>query len=90
MENERFSSKPQTTRTDKEMEADRFAQDFLIPPVEYQSFVRTQQFGLENVRQFANRLGISPGIVVGRLQHDGKIPYSKGNVLKRRFKFSES
>ncbi len=83
-------NRPEVRKSDKELEADHFAQDFLIPSVEYHSFIQAQDFTLANIRRFANRLGIAPGIVVGRLQHDGKIPFSKGNVLKKRFKFSEN
>jgi len=38
---------------------------------------------------FANTLGIAPGIVVGRLQHESRWPFSRGNDLKQRFVFTE-
>jgi hypothetical protein len=80
----------ETTRPNKEMEADRFAQDFLIPPGEYLSFMQGQQFSLTAIRQFAKRIETAPGVVVGRLQHGNVIPFSRGNYLKRRFRFSEN
>lgn len=80
----------ETNRNDKEYEADQFAQDFLIPSNEYQVFKESGQFTDTAIRQFANKLGIAPGIVAGRLQHDKVIPFSKGNNLKRRFRFSEN
>ena len=35
--------------------------------------------------RFARRIGISPGIVVGQLQHMGKLNYRQMNGLKRRY-----
>lgn len=73
--------------TGKEQEANQFAQDFLIPPKEYQAFLQTNQFSETAIRRFAKKLGIAPGIVVGRLQHDKVIPFSTANSLKKRFRF---
>jgi Zn-dependent peptidase ImmA (M78 family) len=79
----------ETNSNDKECQADQFAQDSLIPPDKYQTFKKAGQFTLTAIQQFAQELSIAPGIVVGRLQHDEVIPFSKGNSLKRRFRFSE-
>ena len=73
----------------KEGEADQFSQDLLIPPDEYRAFLNNRQFGPGVIRTFAQKLGIAPGIVVGRLQHDKVIPFSQGNSLKKRFKFAD-
>jgi HTH-type transcriptional regulator/antitoxin HigA len=70
--------------SDKEDEADRFASDFLIPPGKYRQFVQSGRCSKKAVQDFASELGIAPGIVVGRLQHFGKIRYSHCNDLKRR------
>jgi len=80
----------ETESNDKECQADQFAQDFLIPPDKYQSFKKVGQFSLTTIQQFAQELNIAPGIVVGRLQHDKVIPFSKGNTLKKRFRFAEN
>lgn len=74
----------------KEEEADRFASDFLIPPQSYQRLVRSVPRSAEEVRRVANELGIAPGIVVGRLQHDGRIPRSYFNDLKRHVEWEQS
>ncbi len=79
----------QVSRKKKEEEADRFSQDLLIPPDEYRDFLNNGQFGLNVIRTFAQKLGIAPGIVVGRLQHDKVIPFNQGNSLKKRFQFTE-
>jgi HTH-type transcriptional regulator / antitoxin HigA len=54
----------------KEEEANKFARDFLIPEARYRVFRRKGSFSCAAVLRFAHELGIAPGIVVGRLQHD--------------------
>lgn len=62
-----------------EQEADAFASQILIPRSAEPdlSTLDTSQ----EVEQFADRIGIAPGIVVGRLQHGGRWPYNRGNEL---------
>jgi HTH-type transcriptional regulator/antitoxin HigA len=52
-------------------------------------FCENADFSLAAIREFANRLGIAPGIVAGRLQDEGKVPFSRANQLKRRFDFGD-
>ncbi len=68
----------------QEDEADRFSADTLIPPAEFSTFVRTRIFNSEAIYQFAERIDIAPGVVVGRLQKDGYLAPSQGNRLKHR------
>ncbi|MFH1745486.1 MAG: HigA family addiction module antitoxin [Planctomycetota bacterium] len=71
-----------------EERADRFAADFLIPPT-HSSTLPTLTTRTQIVR-FANSIGIPPGIVVGRLQREGILPWrSYLNELKRRFEWRE-
>lgn len=71
---------------DDEKEANKFASDFLIPPKEYHSFVNNAIFNILTINEFASSIGIAPGIVVGRLQHDKHIQYkSPLNRLKARY-----
>jgi addiction module HigA family antidote len=67
---------------EKEEEANHFASDFLIPRQEYAHFVKQGSFSKINIRHFASQLGVAPGIVVGRLQHDKHLPESHCNDLK--------
>jgi HTH-type transcriptional regulator/antitoxin HigA len=69
-----------------EDEADRFAARMLIP-LEYESDL--QRLTLTDVPEFAERLGIDAGIVIGRLQHDGLIPNHRGNELRHRLAVTE-
>lgn len=69
----------------QEKEADAFAANSLIPPAVLREFLQRGDTGKAAIRGFAKQLGISPGIVVGRLQHERSLPYSHCNDLKRRF-----
>lgn len=73
---------------EKEKEADRFASTWLIHQAEYQRFIAKRPVSREEVRELAGRLGIAPGIVVGRLQHDRVVAYSALNDLKIRLVWS--
>jgi HTH-type transcriptional regulator/antitoxin HigA len=70
----------------KEAEADRFSRDLLIPSGAAEDLrdLRSKS----SVTDFARRIGVAPGIVVGRLQHDNIWPPQNGNGLKRRIDFS--
>lgn len=70
-----------------EEEANRFAAEFLIPDHTYQEIISEQPLSKEKVRQYASQLQIAPGIIVGRLQHDGIIRYNWMNDLKRKFEW---
>lgn len=72
----------------EETEANRFASNFLIPPGDYDTFVRSTRTTGPAIRQFAREIGIAPGIVVGRLQHDRILPFNQLNGLKRRFQWA--
>ena len=74
----------------KEDEANRFAADFLIPPAELKRFLDRTLANISKaaVRDFACEIGIAPGIVVGRLQNEGLIPWkSHCNDLKVRYQW---
>lgn len=58
--------------SEQEREADRWASEFLIPS-EYEAELPGLK-SKQSVSEFAEKLGIHPAIVVGRLQHDGVIP----------------
>jgi HTH-type transcriptional regulator/antitoxin HigA len=72
--------------TEKEKEADRFAANILILNASWQEFISSKDVrGASAVRQFADSVEIPPAVVVGRLQHEGLIPHSHLNGLRRRF-----
>ncbi|MGH8907962.1 MAG: HigA family addiction module antitoxin [Egibacteraceae bacterium] len=69
-----------------EHEANLFAARLLIPK-EYEDALRSIRL-LSEVEPFARKVGVPPGVVVGRLQHDGIFPYSVGHDLRRKFEFA--
>ena len=69
----------------KEEQANRFSSDWLIPSSEYKSFrPRGDYFSKNEIIEFSQSIGIAPGIIVGRLQHDGRMPMKNCNDLKRK------
>jgi addiction module HigA family antidote len=75
---------------DEEKEADQFAARMLIPPDKLRQFVQQnirpgRSPSHASAQRFAQEIGVSPGIVVGRLQHDGHLPYTHLNKLKQTF-----
>lgn len=68
-----------------EDEANGFAANTLIPPshaADYQQ-LRAKPMPFTRIEVFAHAIGIAPGIVVGRLQHDGALQWKHGHDLKR-------
>lgn len=72
---------------DKEDAANRFAEDSLIPPAEYESFISRQQFGVQSIQNFANQIGRDPGIVLGRLQNDEIVRFDDRTLQPLRHKY---
>lgn len=72
---------------DKEDAANKFAEDSLIPPAEYKSFISRQQFGIESIQRFANQIGRDPGIVLGRLQNDEIVRFDDCTLQPLRHKY---
>ena len=71
----------------QEEEADEFAQKTLVPPAPWRSFVKAGIFSATHIASFANEIDIAPGIVVGRLQHNGLLP-RKDHIHRTRFKWA--
>lgn len=70
--------------------ANEFASNFLIPEGKYQAFLEKSIFTLASATSFAQQLGIAPGIIVGRLQHEKVIPWRSLTGLTRRFELIEA
>ncbi len=71
--------------TEEEREANVFARSLLIPPEHVAQLPYLQS--KVNIRRFASSIGVSPGIVVGRLQHDGLLPHTHCNDLKKKYQW---
>ncbi|MBS4030250.1 MAG: HigA family addiction module antidote protein [Clostridiales bacterium] len=62
--------------------ADDIASHYLISKKQYQSFVENYSYAdKDEIVNYANKIGIAPCILVGRLQHDGLIDYQNYNQL---------
>lgn len=77
-----------TPATNEELEANDFAGRILVPADFQHTMMRLPADHREVIR-FAHRLGVSPGIVVGQLQHYRKIGPGQMNTLKRRYTWED-
>ena len=71
-----------------EDEADAFSARHLIPPADEPDLLRIRTPA--DVRRFAERQGIPPAVVVGRLQREGLLAHGVGNGLRRRFQLAST
>ncbi len=69
---------------DPEREADDFASNVLLPAGRYRRFSNQSTFPKGRVIEFAAAMGVHPGIVVGRLQHDKLIEFNHLTDLRRK------
>ena len=84
--NAAIDTKAEDSRDDKpthEEEADRVAAEALIPRDDLEDFIQRvgPLYSLRAIRGFAANTGIHPGVVVGQLQHAGKLTYSQFRTL---------
>lgn len=69
-----------------EAEADIFAQNTLIPVRDYHQFAPSRYTSDAEIIAFAKKIGIHPGVVAGRLQHDHIIAPNRCSSLKQQYK----
>jgi len=64
-------------RAEQERRADDYAAATLVPRAEMESFVRrvSPLYTKKRINQFANRIKMHPGIIVGQLQFRGEVGY---------------
>ena len=73
---------------EEETDADRYAQETLIPAKEYQAFKNTRPITVASIKQFAQSIHRSPAIVHGRLQKDEVLSWSRFNTeLRESYQF---
>lgn len=85
-----FLDDPNAAHTDdpREHEANTWSGNWLIP-ADYTHTLATLKTRTA-VTDFARKIGVHPGIVVGRLQHDKLIEPSWMNDLKQSFRFNDA
>lgn len=72
-----------------EAEANLFAERLLVPN-ELQAGLRAVSLDHRSIIRFARDAGISPGIVVGQLQHQRRLAHGQMNSLKRRYAWRDA
>jgi HTH-type transcriptional regulator / antitoxin HigA len=75
---------------EKESEANNLAAQLLITPKEYATLLAQRPLTTAKIESFARKIGIAPGIVVGRLQHERIATFKQFNGLERKVVFSEN
>ena len=71
--------------SEEEKEANEFAVEKLIPSQYRDAMLRLSANNKKSIVRFATQLGISAGIVIGQMQHFGKVDYARYNTYKRRY-----
>ena len=72
-----------------EDEANEFASRALVPEA-FEHLLGEVPLRSRDVMSLAREIGVSPGIVVGQLQHCGRLTNRQMNRLKRRFEWGEA
>lgn len=72
---------------EQEHAADLFAEDSLIPREQYNDFVASGRFGLNDIIHFTKVINRDPGIVLGRLQNDGLVGFDDWTMKPIRHKY---
>lgn len=70
--------------------ADAYAQNTLIDPAEYKGFIKARRYDATSIKRFAEKINRDPGIVLGRLQNDGKVGYTDRTINSLRHKYKVS
>ena len=68
-----------------EEDANDFATNYLISPAALRKFAPSKYTSDEEIVAFAKSIGIHPGIVAGRLQHEKIIPPNRCSKLKGKY-----
>lgn len=87
-EEETFIDGEVEERNEREAEANAFSANLLIPRVRAEEFMNLPA-RFNSVVRFATKIGISPGVVVGQMQHNSLIGPKQLNFLKRRYTWNE-
>ena len=75
-------------QTERELEANSFSAGVLVPCDRVGALMNLRARSLEVIR-FAVSVGVSPGVIVGQMQHLGVIGPSQLNRLKRRYDWEQ-
>ena len=82
-----FIDTEDTEDKEMELEADNYSRNMILDDNIYKDFVEENNYTKERIIKFAKENDIHPGIVVGRLQHDGKLGWNMMGELKQRYRW---
>ena len=82
-----FGISLETDDSDKEKSADEYAREKLIPNEKYQKFKKNEDFSSKAIKEFAEAIDRDPGIVAGRLIHDGLVDEENKSIKMLRKKY---
>lgn len=68
-------------RNEKEVQADDFAIKWTLSELEEKMIMDSTPLNKEKIRDFAQKFNTHPAIIIGRLQHKKRIPFSVGRDL---------
>lgn len=86
-----FESPDSSMSQEKEVEANTFASNALIPREAYEKFLQQRIFCEDTIVRFAESIGVHPGIVEGRLCHDkitGELTWSRPLGFRMPLRFT--
>lgn len=72
---------------EKEKAANQYAADHLIPPMQYQKFLSQNDFSVQAIQNFAEKIDRDPSIIVGRLQNDKLVSYNDHELDKFQHRY---
>lgn len=84
---EKFIEFNKSSSSNEEKAADEFATNSLVDLAEYYKFSDREEFTRVAIKDFARKNNIHPGIIAGRLCHEGKAKWQDVNSLRVRLKF---
>jgi plasmid maintenance system antidote protein VapI len=80
--------RPDYSEEQMELDANNFAGEMLIP-YQMRDELKTLRSNKRKILGFAQKVGVSPGIVVGQMQFHGLVKPMYLNAYKRRYKWEE-
>jgi Zn-dependent peptidase ImmA (M78 family) len=83
-----FVDEDDTEIDDREREANEFASSCIVPYARWEEF-SSLKLSRDAILRFSVSLGVSPGLVVGQLQHREAIGRDRFNFLKRRWSWDQ-
>lgn len=82
--------KAEGTTAEEENAADTWAMNMLISEEDFNSFRDKHDYSKRSVVTYAENIGIAPGILVARMQHEELIAHSMLNDLKAKYEIEVS